>query len=196
MKKTFLRICCGFLLLSMALGVCMGFVVRVYGQKLPTLRQIPFAGKGQIALFSREGKLLEILSAGAFGTVSSRPLPEGIYYAFSGDGCTEFSLDEDGSLTIQAGSGWFDGSCLHLCRESGGTLWLKLPARNADFHTCSLTGGTFFRQRILRRRGKEELLCCRFDELPFGVYLLFLDGKLADKIAISRQKPFQCISFP
>ena len=196
MKQSFLRICCGFLLLAMALSVCTGFVIRVHGRSAGARSSVTFEGEEPMALYSGDGQLLRKLTPGEWGTAPGGCLPVGTYYIFSGTACTEFSLDEKAAMTVLGGAGWYDGSRLHVCRENAGTLLVKQLFPGPGFHTWTLTGGAFSRRKVLKCEKRGVPLSFAFEGLPFGTYLLFLDGSPAVKIRVSRENPRVCRILP
>ena len=195
MKQSFLRMILGVLILSLGLAVSLGFVARAYENRLPAEQRILFAGTKIISLYSRDGTLLQTLSPGPEGKVESLPVPAGNYYAFSGEGCTEFSLDERSVPVILGGSGWTEGGSLHVCRETAGTLLVRLSPREPGIHSFCLTAGSFFRRKLFRCDSGGQDSEFLFSGLPFGTYILYLDNEPVTRITLSPEAPLFSFTF-
>lgn len=195
MKQSFLRMILGVLVLSLGLAAALGFVARAYENRLPTEQSILFSGTEEISLYSRDGILLQTLSPGPGGKAASLPVPLGNYYAFSGDGCTEFSLGQGQVPEILGGSGWTEGRRLHVCRETNGTLWVQLRPREPGVHSFCLTAGSYFRRELFRCDSSRQAVGFLFSDLPFGTYILYLDNEPVSRITLSPDAPIFSFTF-
>ena len=92
MKQSFLRIILGTLILALGLAASLGFVARAYENQSSAAQRVLFSGTEEISLYSREGILLQTLTPGHGGQVTSSPVLPGDYYAVSRENRTAGDL--------------------------------------------------------------------------------------------------------
>ena len=194
MKQSILRIVCAFVLMTVALGVSVGILV---GAKQPepvyVWQSVTFVAPRNVELFSESGVHLQTLNIDETKRATSKLLPEGRYYAFSGDICVEFTLYNDRRLSVEGGYGWTDGKILHLTNEPVGNVRVEFLSESSTFYTFTLTKGSFCRRQIVRAR-EGDTVCCNFYGVPYGSYLLFRGQTLVSHVDVNANMPLVSIA--
>lgn len=187
MKRSVLRIVCAFLLMGLALSAAIGFFAS--GKEETTVfawQRVRFASEGEIRLYDEEGSLLQTLTPTG-GFALSKLLPEGRYYAFSGQTCTVFYLHTDCTIAIEGGCGWSEGQTLHLTNEPVGSVRAEFIAQQA-YYTFSLVGEAFSERKTVHT-SIGQTVNCEFLGLPYGTYQLYRGGEAVGSICIDANTP-------
>lgn len=189
MKQSILRTVCAFVLMAIALGVSVGILAGAkQAEPIYVWQSVTFEAPQNVELFSENGEHLQTLTTNETRRVTSKLLPEGRYYAFSGDICVEFTLFSDRSITVEGGYGWTDGKILHLTNEPVGSVRVEFLSESSTFYTFTLTGGSFCRRQIVRAT-EGEAVRCEFYGVPYGSYLLFRGQTLVARIHVNGKTP-------
>lgn len=187
MKQTILRILCAFLLMGIALTVTLGvFAAAKQEEEIYTWQRVYFETAQEVQLFSADGELVQTLEAD--GIVASELLPEGRYYAFSGNGCVEFVLCSDCSVRVEGGCGWTDGKLLHLTDEPVGSVSVEFLSQVQGFCEFTLVNGEYSRREVIRC-GQGQVMRCDFLGVPYGTYTLYRQGEALVSVIVSSQTP-------
>lgn len=187
MKRSVLRTVCAFLLMGIALSAVIGFFAA--GKEETTVfawQRVRFAGENEISLYDENGALVQKLTP-TDGFASSKLLPAGRYYAFSGQVCTVFFLHDDCTITLEGGCGWTDGQTLHLTNEPVGTVRAEFVAKQ-PYYTFSLVGTAFSEQKTVHT-SIGQTVSCEFLGIPYGTYKLYRGDEAVGSICISESTP-------
>ena len=202
MKTKVLRLSSAVLLMGIALAACIA-VILSFGQwkeergiGKASLSFRTGSENTRIRLYNEEGRLLQELYTDATGQANSKPLAAGLYLAESDTVQVQIRLHEDHAVCVLEGSGSFDGSQIRLGEENG-SLELLRPSRGTSlFLAYRLTGENFDAQELLYDDPTETLLRLRFEELPYGSYILTESGLFCCRITISESSPHIILSLP
>lgn len=202
MKTKVLRLSSAALLMGIALAFCIAVILslgqwkeeRGVGKAALSFRT--GNENARIRLYSEEGQLLQELHTDAAGQAKSIPLAAGVYRAESDSAQVQIRLHEDHAICVLEGSGSFDGSQIRLGEESG-SLELLRPSRGTSlFIAYHLSGSGYETHELLYDDPNESLLRLRFEELPYGSYILTEGGLFCCRITISMSSPHIILSLP
>lgn len=213
MKRSVIRLCSAILLMLIALSVSAATIGAISSQGKPEeakkgtyvwvkLRFATEPRAGQIFLFSADGIPIEQLATDETGAAVSGLLMPGKYYAFTERGCTEFTLQEDASVTADGGCGWTDGEILHLTSAEIGTVTVERAAntalltQNGGFSDYTLKNDTFERREVVRCIAPGGILTCTFEGVPYGTYVLEENGTPRCRVTLSADQNSVTVTLP
>lgn len=194
MKQSILRTICASILMAIAMGITIGIFAAAKGDETVYVWQsVTFASTQAVELYAENGEHLQTVRANDEGRVVSRLLPQGRYYAFSGEACVEFELFDDRSVRVVGGCGWSDGGVLHLTKEPVGRAKVEFLANRAGFYTFTLIcGEKTHRKTVCAQTG--QTVMCEFSGLSFGTYMIFLDQKFVTRICVNDKTPLVAVA--
>lgn len=213
MKRSVIRLCSAILLMLIALSVSAAAIGAISSQDKPidtaadtyVWVKLLFATEPrveEILLFSADGMPIQRLATDENGSAVSELLIPGKYYAFTAQGCTEFTLHENASVTADGGCGWSDGEILHLTGAQIGTVTVEraasqaLLAQNGGWFDFTLRGDGFERREVLRRTDADGVLSCRFEGIPYGTYILEENGTARCRVTVSAAQDDVTVALP
>ena len=156
----------------------------------------------EILLFSADGIPIQRLVTDENGSAVSELLIPGKYYAFTEQGCTEFTLHENASVTADGGCGWSDGEILHLTSAEVGTVTVERAAKtelltqNGGFWDYTLKNDTFERRQVVRCTAAGGILTCTFEGVPYGTYVLVENGTPRCRVTVSADQNSVTVTLP
>ena len=156
----------------------------------------------EILLFSADGIPIQRLVTDENGSAVSELLIPGKYYAFTEQGCTEFTLHENASVTADGGCGWSDGEILHLTSAEVGTVTVERAAKtelltqNGGFWDYTLKNDTFERRQVVRCTAAGGILTCTFEGVPYGTYVLVENGTPRCRVTVSADQNSVTLTLP
>lgn len=203
MKTQTLRLSSAILLMCIALAVCTAVIFslgkwkedRGAGKTALTFRT--GNENTHIRLYNEEGHLLQELHTDSTGQAKSLPLSAGIYRAESDTAKVQIHLHEDHAVCVLEGNGSFDGTQIRLGNEVSGSLELIRPSHSSSlFIAYHLAGDGYEAHELLYDDPGKQLLRLRFEELPFGSYILTESGLFCCRVTISESSPHIILSLP
>ena len=156
----------------------------------------------EILLFSADGIPIQRLVTDENGSAVSELLIPGKYYAFTEQGCTEFTLHENASVTADGGCGWSDGEILHLTSAAVGTVTVERAAKtelltqSGGFLDYTLKNDTFERRQVVRCTASGGILTCTFEGVPYGTYVLEENGTSRCRVTVSADQNSVTVTLP
>lgn len=213
MKRSVIRICSAVLLMLIALSVSAATIGAISSQDKPIDAstdaylwvKLLFATEPraeEILLFSADGSPIQKLTTDANGNAVSELLIPGKYYAFTAQGCTEFTLKENASVTADGGCGWSDGEILHLTSAEVGTVTVERAAKaelrtqNGGFLDYTLKNDTLERREVVRCTASGGILACTFEGVPYGTYVLEENGVPRCRVTIGKEQKNIAVTLP
>ena len=211
MKRSVIRLCSAVLLMLIALSVSAATIGAISSQDKPVKKdtyvwiKLLFATEPraeEILLFSADGIPIQRLVTDENGSAVSELLIPGKYYAFTAQGCTEFTLHENASVTADGGCGWSDGEILHLTSAEVGTVTVERAAKtelltqNGGFWDYTLKNGTFERRQVVRCTPSGGILTCTFEGVPYGTYVLVENGTSRCRVTVSADQNGVAVTLP
>ena len=207
-----LRLSCSFLLMGIAVAISVGTVGAVVTARTDAGTETGDVhlwkrvsvqseqGAEQIRLFSADGLPVQTMVPDERGNAVSGLLEPSEYYIFTNGGCTAFTLDAHGTLSICGGRGWTDGESLHLTSEEVGTVTLRgtVSAENvrSGWLDYVLTDGTYRRREVLRCETIGEEIRLNFSGVPYGTYSLEESGISVCELTLSEKNTHAEIALP
>lgn len=211
MKRSVIRLCSAVLLMLIALSVSAATIGAISSQDKPVKKdtyvwiKLLFATEPraeEILLFSADGIPIQRLVTDENGSAVSELLIPGKYYAFTAQGCTEFTLHENASVTADGGCGWSDGEILHLTSAEVGTVTVERAAKtelltqNGGFLDYTLKNDTFERRQVVRCTASGGILTCTFEGVPYGTYVLVENGTSRCRVTVSADQNSVTVTLP
>lgn len=211
MKRSVIRLCSAVLLMLIALSASAATIGAISSQDKPVKKdtyvwiKLLFATEPraeEILLFSADGIPIQRLVTDENGSAVSELLIPGKYYAFTEQGCTEFTLHENASVTADGGCGWSDGEILHLTSAEVGTVTVERAAKtelltqNGGFWDYTLKNGTFERRQVVRCTAAGGILTCTFEGVPYGTYVLVENGTPRCRVTVSADQNSVTLTLP
>lgn len=213
MKRSVIRLCSAVLLMLIALSVSAATIGAISSQGKPidtaadtyVWVKLLFATEPrseEILLFSADGIPIQRLVTDENGSAVSELLIPGKYYAFTTQGCTEFTLHENASVTADGGCGWSDGTILHLTGAEVGTVTVERAAKtelltqNSGFLDYTLKNDTFERRQVVRCTASGGILTCTFEGVPYGTYVLEENGTSRCRVTVSADQNSITVTLP
>ena len=213
MKRSVIRLCSAILLMLIALSVSAAAIGAISSQDKPidtaadtyVWVKLLFATEPrveEILLFSADGMPIQRLATDENGSAVSELLITGKYYAFTAQGCTEFTLHENASVTADGGCGWSDGEILHLTGAEVGTVTVEHAAKpelltqNGGFLDYTLKNDTFERRQVVRCTASSGILTCTFEGIPYGTYVLEENGVSRCRVTVSADQNGVAVTLP
>ena len=213
MKRSVIRLCSAILLMLIALSVSAAAIGAISSQDKPidtaadtyVWVKLLFATEPrveEILLFSADGMPIQRLATDENGSAVSELLITGKYYAFTAQGCTEFTLHENASVTADGGCGWSDGEILHLTGAEVGTVTVEHAAKpelltqNGGFLDYTLKNDTFERRQVVRCTASSGILTCTFEGIPYGTYVLEENGVSRCRVTVSADQNSVAVTLP
>lgn len=213
MKRSVIRLCSAILLMLIALSVSAAAIGAISSQDKPidtaadtyVWVKLLFATEPrveEILLFSADGMPIQRLATDENGSAVSELLITGKYYAFTAQGCTEFTLHENASVTADGGCGWSDGEILHLTGAEVGTVTVERAAKpelltqNGGFLDYTLKNDTFERRQVVRCTASSGILTCTFEGIPYGTYVLEENGVSRCRVTVSADQNGVAVTLP
>lgn len=211
MKRSVIRLCSAVLLMLIALSASAATIGAISSQDKPVKKdtyvwiKLLFATEPraeEILLFSADGIPIQRLVTDENGSAVSELLIPGKYYAFTEQGCTEFTLHENASVTADGGCGWSDGEILHLTSAEVGTVTVERAAKtelltqNGGFWDYTLKNGTFERRQVVRCTAAGGILTCTFEGVPYGTYVLVENGTPRCRVTVSADQNGVAVTLP
>ena len=211
MKRSVIRLCSAVLLMLIALSASAATIGAISSQDKPVKKdtyvwiKLLFATEPraeEILLFSADGMPIQRLATDENGSAVSELLIPGKYYAFTEQGCTEFTLHENASVTADGGCGWSDGEILHLTSAEVGTVTVERAAKtelltqNGGFWDYTLKNGTFERRQVVRCTPSGGILTCTFEGVPYGTYVLVENGTSRCRVTVSADQNSVTVTLP
>lgn len=211
MKRSVIRLCSAVLLMLIALSVSAATIGAISSQDKPVKKdtyvwiKLLFATEPraeEILLFSADGIPIQRLVTDENGSAVSELLIPGKYYAFTEQGCTEFTLHENASVTADGGCGWSDGEILHLTSAEVGTVTVERAAKtelltqNGGFLDYTLKNDTFERRQVVRCTAAGGILTCTFEGVPYGTYVLVENGTPRCRVTVSADQNSVTVTLP
>lgn len=211
MKRSVIRLCSAVLLMLIALSASAATIGAISSQDKPVKKdtyvwiKLLFATEPraeEILLFSADGIPIQRLVTDENGSAVSELLIPGKYYAFTEQGCTEFTLHENASVTADGGCGWSDGEILHLTSAEVGTVTVERAAKtelltqNGGFWDYTLKNGTFERRQVVRCTAAGGILTCTFEGVPYGTYVLVENGTPRCRVTVSADQNSVTVTLP
>ncbi len=213
MKRSVIRLCSAILLMLIALSVSAAAIGAISSQDKPidtaadtyVWVKLLFATEPrveEILLFSADGMPIQRLATDENGSAVSELLITGKYYAFTAQGCTEFTLHENASVTADGGCGWSDGEILHLTGAEVGTVTVERAAKpelltqNGGFLDYTLKNDTFERRQVVRCTAAGGILTCTFEGIPYGTYVLEENGVSRCRVTVSADQNSVAVTLP
>ena len=211
MKRSVIRLCSAVLLMLIALSVSAATIGAISSQDKPVKKdtyvwiKLLFATEPraeEILLFSADGIPIQRLVTDENGSAVSELLIPGKYYAFTAQGCTEFTLHENASVTADGGCGWSDGEILHLTGAEVGTVTVERAAKtelltqNGGFLDYTLKNDTFERRQVVRCTAAGGILTCTFEGVPYGTYVLVENGTSRCRVTVSADQNSVTVTLP
>ncbi|MDD6643294.1 MAG: hypothetical protein PUF80_03600 [Firmicutes bacterium] len=211
MKRSVIRLCSAVLLMLIALSASAATIGAISSQDKPVKKdtyvwiKLLFATEPraeEILLFSADGIPIQRLVTDENGSAVSELLIPGKYYAFTAQGCTEFTLHENASVTADGGCGWSDGEILHLTSAEVGTVTVERAAKtelltqNGGFLDYTLKNDTFERRQVVRCTASGGILTCTFEGVPYGTYVLVENGTSRCRVTVSADQNSVTVTLP
>lgn len=211
MKRSVIRLCSAVLLMLIALSASAATIGAISSQDKPVKKdtyvwiKLLFATEPraeEILLFSADGIPIQRLVTDENGSAVSELLIPGKYYAFTEQGCTEFTLHENASVTADGGCGWSDGEILHLTSAEVGTVTVERAAKtelltqNGGFWDYTLKNDTFERRQVVRCTAAGGILTCTFEGVPYGTYVLVENGTPRCRVTVSADQNSVTVTLP
>ena len=213
MKRSVMRLCSAVLLMLIALSVSAATIGAISSQdKSPEGKKDTFVWvkllfateprAEEILLFSADGIPIQQLVTDESGAAVSGLLMPGKYYAFTPQGCTEFTLHENASVTAEGGCGWSDGEILHLTSAEVGTVTVERAAKadlltqNGGFLDYTLENNTLERREVVRCTASSGILTCTFEGIPYGTYVLEENGVARCHVTVSADQSSITVTLP
>lgn len=155
---------------------------------------------GEIRLYDHNGKPVQTLQA-KNGAAVSNLLQPGVYFAATDLGCTEFTLHENASVSVNCGCGHSDGERLFLTREPVGTVTVERLASGwalteDGWVDYTLVNGKTRLREVVRCTGAQEMLTCLFEGVPYGEYTLEENGIAQCRVTLNAETPELFVSLP
>lgn len=214
MKQSRKRICSACLLLGIALALSVGLICAVSSNVssappetdtdtyiwLRLLMNTDAAVK-EIRLYTREGKPLQTLQV-ENGTAVSDLMTPGTYFAATEQGCTEFILNKNASVSVSCGCGWSDGEQLYLTDEQVGTVTVerfaseRVLTEDGGWIDYTLVNAKTRLREVVRCSKPQELLTCVFAGVPYGEYVLEENGIEQCHVSINEDLPEISVTLP
>ena len=213
MKRSVIRLCSAVLLMLIALSVSAATIGAISSQDKPEPAKkdtyvwvkLLFATEPraeEILLFSADGMPIQQLRTDENGSAVSDLLIPGKYYVFTAQGCTEFTLHENASVTADGGCGWSDGEILHLTSAEIGTGTVERAAKgdlltqNGGFLDYTLKNDTLERREVVRCTASGGILTCIFEGIPYGTYVLEENGIPRCRVTVTADQSSVTVTLP
>ncbi len=212
MKRSGKRIICACLLLGIALAVSVGLISAISADSgsAPSEKETYFwvrlpiradSAVEEIRLYDRDGNPVQTLRA-TNGAAVSGLLQPGDYFAATALGCTEFTLHENASVSVNRGCGRSDGNRLCLTNEPVGTVTVERftpgpgSADDGGWVDYTLVSETARLREVVRRTDGQEVLTCTFEGVPYGDYVLEENGVAQCRVTVDEGSPEVAVSLP
>lgn len=156
---------------------------------------------GEIRLYDRDGKPAQTLQT-TNGAAVSGLLEPGTYFAATEQGCTQFTLGEDGSVRVTGGCGRADGERLWLTNERVGAVTVERlssdleAAEDGGWVDYTLVSETARLREVVRCTKPREVLSCTFEGVPYGEYVLEENGVAQCRVTVDENTPELAVSLP
>lgn len=209
MRHSFLRLFSAFLLMGIALAVCIGLMAKATGEKVQSREEasgfwlrlsyaLPREGSG-LRVFTAEGQVFFTLERAEGERYTGPLLPPGRYFAVTEQSCTAFSVSAEGGVTVEQGCGYYDGEekTLHLRPASWGTLCLLGQSTQVqEERDYQLVGQDGAYRQPLQWQQEQGLYSCCFRRLPYGTYVLKEGGRTLCAVELSEERSHITLSLP
>lgn len=212
MKRSGKRVVSACLLFGIALAVSVGLIRALTGDvssapsepdtfvwvRLPIRTDSAVA---EILLYDQDGAPVQTLRP-KNGAAVSELLPPGVYFAATALGCTEFTLHEDASVSVNCGCGWSDGERLCLTSERVGVVTVErfaselALAEDGGWVDYTLVNAHTRLREVVRCTKPQELLTCVFRGVPYGEYTLEENGAAQCRVTVDENSPEVAVSLP
>jgi len=213
MKRSGKRIFSACLLLAIALALSVGLIRALTGgvSSAPTAENDTYVwvrlllhadpSATEIRLYDQRGKPVQALQT-KNGAAVSGLLPPGVYFAATDLGCTEFTLRENASVSVNGGCGRADGGRLWLTSEQVGAVTVErltdAPALAEDggWVDYTLVNAETRLREVVRCTSAQALLTCTFHNVPYGEYTLEENGVAQCRVTVNEATPEVAVSLP
>lgn len=213
MKRSVKRLCSACLLMAIALTasiICISAVSKAEARPAAE-KDKPYlwvrlllkadSSVKEIRLFSHDGLPMQTLQAEK-GTALSELIMPGTYFAVTQEGCTEFVLHEDASVSVSSGYGWSDGEQLFLRAGQAGTVHIERLSSAEDLNEqggwldYTLSNASQTLHQTIRCTQKDTLLQCIFRGVPYGTYTLEENGERKCTVSVSAEQQEVTLALP
>ena len=187
-----LRLGSACLLFLIALSVTVGALAAVPEEAAVWSRvELRTRGCQSLTLYDATGTFLEEITVNDSGSGYTGLLTQGTYFVACKEGLLQFSLDEQGALSLLCGAATMEGHCLSYGERSLTTLYItgKALGEWEDF----LLLGPDYRHRQVLRCEAGQALSCQFTGLLPGEYSLERNGTLVCRFTVEAGQVRQCV---
>lgn len=214
MKRSRERIFSACLLLGIALALSVGLLCAVSSDASSAtakseddtyiwvrLLMNTDAAVREIRLYTHAGEPLQTLQVENGTAVSDLMMP-GTYFAATEQGCTEFVLHKNASVSVSCGCGWSDGEQLYLTDEQVGSVTVerfaseRVLTEDGGWIDYTLVNAKTRLREVVRCSGPQELLTCVFAGVPYGDYVLEENGIAQCHVTLSEAVPEISVTLP
>lgn len=155
---------------------------------------------GEIRLYDHNGKPVQTLQA-KNGAAVSNLLQPGVYFAATDLGCTEFTLHENASVSVNCGCGRSDRERLYLTSEQVGVVTVERLASGWALTEDGWVDYTLVNEKtrlreVVRCTSAQEMLTCLFEGVPYGEYTLEENGVAQCRVTLNAETPELFVSLP
>lgn len=198
MKRSYIRVLCGILLLGIAMGIMAGVILAMPEEEdLSLWAKVTFqtGGSQELCLFNREGELLKCLHTKETGECTTELLEEGEYYGVCRDGLVRFELTEQGLQNVHGSAHVTDKFSLSFFQaKRSGEIMIIGEARQ-EWYEYELQSGPYSCKKVIRCTPGESMIC-EIKNLPYGDYTLLENGRRLCRVELTEEKPYVELSLP
>ncbi len=198
MKRSYIRIFCGLLLLGIAMGIMAGVILAISEEDGVDLwAKVTFQTRGsqELCLFNNSGEFLKCLRTNETGECTTDLLEEGSYYGVCRDGLVRFDLTAQGIRNVQGTAEATEKFSLSFfVSKRSGELRITGKARQ-EWYEYELQSAAYSCKKVIRCTSGEPIVC-EIKNLPYGSYTLLENGRILCRVELTEEEPLVELSLP